>query len=123
MNGRSGRGGGSSPDDDVEYADPGYQADGQHRYPVDTAEHARAAWSYINKASNASAYSSDDLAKVKAKIRAACAKFGIEIAGDAESASEDKNEKVESKAIECRAAVNINRIERNELVFLPVGLH
>jgi hypothetical protein len=112
-----------APYGDVAYADPGYQSDKQKRYPIDTADHARAAWSYINKASNASAYSSDDLAKVKAKIRAACAKFGIEIAGDAESASEDKNEKVESKAIECRAAVNINRIERNELVFLPVGLH
>lgn len=67
------------PYGDVEYADPGYQADKQKRYPVDTEEHAKAAWSYINQEKNASKYSSDDLAKVKAKIAAACKKFGVEI--------------------------------------------
>lgn len=56
---------------DVEYADPGYQSDGKPRYPVDTEEHIRAAWSYINKAKNAKAYSSEDLDKIKAKIVAA----------------------------------------------------
>jgi hypothetical protein len=73
------------PYGDVEYADPGYQSDGKARYPVDTEEHARAAWSYINKESNASAYSSEDLAKVKAKIKAACEKFGIKLDGDDDS--------------------------------------
>lgn len=67
------------PYGDVEYADPGYQADKQKRYPVDTEAHAKAAWSYINQEKNASKYSSDDLAKVKAKIAAACKKFGVEI--------------------------------------------
>ena len=68
-----------APYGNVEYADPGYQSDKKKRYPVDTAAHAKAAWSYINKDSNASKYSSDDLAKVKKKIMAACKKFGIEI--------------------------------------------
>lgn len=63
----------------VEYADPGYQKDGKKRYPVDTKEHAKAAWSYINKESNAEKYSADDLKKVKDKIKAACEKFGVEI--------------------------------------------
>lgn len=51
-----------------DFADPGYQEDGANRYPVDTEAHIRAAWSYINMPKNAKAYSSEDLAKVKAKI-------------------------------------------------------
>src|SRR5215471_3695825 len=104
------------PYGDVEYADPGYQSDKKKRYPVDTEEHARAAWSYINQAGNASAYSSEDLAKVKAKIKAACKKFGIEIA-----ASEDGE--VNPEPIECRAAVEISVTDSNEILFLPVGVH
>src|SRR6516162_786661 len=111
-------GDGKEPYGDVEYADPGYQSDKKKRYPVDTEEHARAAWSYINKGSNASAYSGGDLAKVKAKIRAACKKFGIEISDD-----EDSESKAKSGPIECRAAVQLNRVARNEIVFLPVGVH
>jgi hypothetical protein len=56
------------PYGDVTYADPGHQGDKKKRYPVDTEEHIRAAWSYINKPENAKAYSSGDLASVKAKI-------------------------------------------------------
>ncbi len=67
------------PYGDVEYADPGYQKDGKHRYPVDTKEHADTAWKYINMPKNEKKYSSGDLAKVKAKIKKACKKFGIEI--------------------------------------------
>ena len=59
---------GAKPYGDVKYADPGYQADGKHRYPVDTTDHIRAAWSYINKAKNAAAYSADQLGKVKGTI-------------------------------------------------------
>lgn len=55
----------------VEYADPGLQDDNKKRYPIDTAEHIRAAWNYINKEKNAGAYSPDNLAKVKNKIIAA----------------------------------------------------
>jgi len=59
---------GSAPYGDVEYADPGYQADKQKRYPIDTEEHIRAAWNYINKKKNMGKYSPEDAAKVKAKI-------------------------------------------------------
>lgn len=70
------------PYGNVDYADPGYQKDGQKRYPIDTAEHVRAAWSYINQGDNAAQYSSADLAKVKGRIRAAAKKFGIQISDD-----------------------------------------
>lgn len=67
------------PYGDVTYADPGYQADKKKRYPIDTAEHVRAAWSYINQADNAKEYSPDQLKQVKARIAAAAKKFGIQI--------------------------------------------
>lgn len=60
------------------YADPGYQADGQKRYPVDTPDHVRAALSYIGKRDNAAKYSAADLAHVKATIYRAAHKFGID---------------------------------------------
>lgn len=69
----------SKPYGDVTYADPGYQTDGKKRYPIDTAAHAKAAWSYINKASNAGAYSATQLAAIKGRIKGACKKFGIEV--------------------------------------------
>lgn len=61
-------GDGSKPYGDVKYADPGHQSDGKKRYPIDTADHIRAAWSYINQSKNAGKYSAKDLASVKAKI-------------------------------------------------------
>jgi Family of unknown function (DUF6582) len=72
---------------DVHYADPGYQDDNKPRYPLDTKEHAKAAWSYINQAGNASKYSSSQLATIKGKIKAAAEKFGIEISEESERAA------------------------------------
>jgi ATP-dependent protease ClpP protease subunit len=83
MSRRNGVRAASNPDEpygDVEYADPGYQEDGKKRYPIDTEEHVRAAWSYINQEDNASKYTPDQLSKIKARIKAAAKKFGIEIA-------------------------------------------
>ena len=65
------------PYGDVEYADPGYQSDGKKRYPLDSEAHCRAAWSYINQGDNAAQYSPEHLASIKAKIKAAGAKYGI----------------------------------------------
>lgn len=60
------------PYGDVRYADPK-----NGKYPIDTEEHARAAWSYINMPRNAGKYSTDELTAIKSRIRAACKKFGI----------------------------------------------
>lgn len=68
------------PYGDVKYADPGYR-DNQKRYPIDTPEHIRAAWAYINVAKNAAEYDAKDLAKIKSRIMAAAKKAGIDIAG------------------------------------------
>jgi hypothetical protein len=61
----------------VTYADPGYQSDGVHRYPVDTEAHAKAAWSYINQSGNVGKYSTGQLGKVRSAIVSALKKFGV----------------------------------------------
>lgn len=55
----------------IDYADPGYQEDGKKRYPLDTEEHIRSAWGFINHQKNADKYTADQLDKIKAKIIAA----------------------------------------------------
>lgn len=68
-----------APYGDVTYADPGYQKDGKKRYPLDSAAHCRAAWAYINMPKNAAEYTAEQLASIKSKIKAAAAKFNIDI--------------------------------------------
>lgn len=69
------------PYGDVKYADPGYR-DNTKRYPIDTPEHVRAAWSYINQAKNAAFYNAKQLKHIKDAIMAAAKKHGVEIADD-----------------------------------------
>lgn len=74
------------PYGDVEYADPGYR-DATKRYPIDTPDHIRAAWSYINMPKNAKFYNADQLEQIKARIRAAAKKAGIQISEESMTAS------------------------------------
>jgi len=53
------------------YADPGYQPDGERRYPLDTEAHIRAAWDYIHQPANEARYTPAQLAHVRARIIAA----------------------------------------------------
>ena len=53
------------------YADPGFQADGKKRYPLDSEEHIRAAWSFVHQRNNGAPYSEAQLDHIKAKIVAA----------------------------------------------------
>lgn len=73
------------------WADPGYldsegkpakDGNGEPRYKIGDEETAKAAWSYINMPKNADQYTASQLTKIKDKIKAACTKFGIEIAED-----------------------------------------
>ena len=63
----------------VAYADPGYQADNKARYPIDSADHVRAAWSYINQQANAGKYTAVQLKAIKGRIKAAARRFGVSI--------------------------------------------
>src|SRR5207249_3974187 len=56
------------------------------RYPIDTAKHVKAAWSYINQGSNARFYNAQQLQRVKSRIKAAAKKLGVAIADQAAEA-------------------------------------
>jgi len=73
----------AEPYGDVKYADPGYQSDGRKRYPIDTEEHIRAAWSYINQERNAGKYEPEQLRKIKSRIKAALREIGVDVDADA----------------------------------------
>lgn len=66
----------------TDYADPGYQPDKKPRYKVDSEDHVRAAWSYINQADNAKFYTADQLKQIKSRIKAAGERFGITFSDD-----------------------------------------
>ena len=72
---------------DVDYADPGYQADGKKRYPIDSEKHIRAAWNFINRPGNAKRYTAAQLDTIRTRIVAAW-KEKID-AGGPPSASEE----------------------------------
>jgi hypothetical protein len=62
---------------DVEFADPVNK-----KYPIDSAEHVRAAWSYINHKDNAAKYDHDEVTKIKNRIKKAAKKYDVEISAD-----------------------------------------
>ena len=73
------------PYGDVDYADPGFQADGVRRYPLDSESHIRSAWSYIHQARNRKKYSPKQLNHIESRIRGAW-KSQIDKAGPASAA-------------------------------------
>ncbi|GAB3702903.1 hypothetical protein GCM10027592_32790 [Spirosoma flavus] len=62
------------------YGDVTFADQTNKKYPIDTPEHVRAAWSYINHKDNASKYDRDEVATIKERIKKAAKKFSIEIA-------------------------------------------
>lgn len=61
----------------VQFADPT-----NHKYPIDTPEHVRAAWRYINHKDNAAKYDADEVRTIKERIKRAAKQQGVEIAGE-----------------------------------------
>jgi hypothetical protein len=62
---------------DVKFADPV-----NNKYPIDTEEHVRAAWSYINHKDNAAEYKKDEVERIKDRVKRAAKKFDIKIEED-----------------------------------------
>lgn len=62
---------------DVEYADRTNK-----KYPIDTPEHVRAAWSYINHKDNAAKYDASEVRTIKSRIKSAAKKHGVDIESD-----------------------------------------
>lgn len=61
----------------VDFADPTNK-----KYPIDTPEHVRAAWSYINHKDNAAKYDADEVETIKKRIKAAAKKHDVTIEGN-----------------------------------------
>jgi hypothetical protein len=61
----------------VEFADPT-----NNKYPIDTPEHVRAAWNYINHKDNAAKYDAGEVETIKSRIKRAAKKHDIEINDD-----------------------------------------
>jgi hypothetical protein len=79
----------TEPYGDVKYADPGYR-ENKKRYPIDTPDHIRAAWAYINVPKNAGFYTPEQVATIKGRIKAAAEKAGIQISDEASSNSDEE---------------------------------
>ncbi len=57
----------------MKFADPT-----NNKYPIDTEEHVRAAWSYIHHKDNAAEYDKKDLETIKNRIKRAGEQYGID---------------------------------------------
>lgn len=62
---------------DVKFADPT-----NNKYPIDTPEHVRAAWNYINHENNAAKYDADEVKAIKDRIKRAAKQHGVKIGED-----------------------------------------
>ena len=68
---------GESKYGDVKFADTI-----NNKYPIDTLEHVRAAWNYINHKDNAAKYDVDEVETIKNSIRRAAITHGVNINED-----------------------------------------
>ncbi len=64
-----------APYGDVHYCDNGMRSDKKKRFPVNTKERAKAAWSYSHHKSIMASYTSEQLARLHACIASAYKKF------------------------------------------------
>lgn len=61
----------------MEFADPT-----NNKYPIDTPNHIRAAWSYINHKDNAAKYDRAEVATIKERNKRAAKRTGVAISED-----------------------------------------
>jgi hypothetical protein len=72
-----------NPDEgERKYGDVKFADETNNKYPIDTPEHVRAAWNYINRQDNAAKYEPDEVETIKARIRRAAKQHGVEISDD-----------------------------------------
>ena len=65
-----------------EYGDVKFADTVNNKYPIDTPEHVRSAWSYINHKDNAGKYDADEVRTIKERIKRAAKQHGVEISAD-----------------------------------------
>ena len=64
------------------YGDDEFADTTNKKYPIDSAEHVRAAWSYINHKDNAGKYDAGEVKTIKSRIKKAAKKFDVEISDE-----------------------------------------
>ena len=101
----------------IEYADPGYQADGKKRYPVDTERHIRAAWNFINRPSNARRYAAAQFDEIRARIIAAW-KEKIDKDGPPSAHGSDKEGRTPARFALTKALWDVGHVAR---IILDLG--
>lgn len=80
------------------YGDVTYADEKNGKYPIDTHDHAKAALSYFSMPKNQEGYSPDEVETIMGRIKAACKKFGIEVADDNMMSQRTQNGPVEERA-------------------------
>lgn len=98
----------SSKEGTNKYGDVKFADEKNHKYPIDTAAHIRAAWNYINKAKNAAKYDAKDVASIKAKIVAAW-KDKIDPKGPPSAEKADVADMHKAAVLDCAASVLVER--------------
>jgi len=68
-----------------EYGDVRFADEKNKKYPVDTKEHTQAAIRYFGMPKNYEKYSTEERASIRAKLRAAAKKFGVDYSEDSKS--------------------------------------
>jgi hypothetical protein len=76
----------AKPYGNVPYGDPGYQADGKARYPLDE-KHIHAALSYFSKPKNQEPYTPAQVKSIWGRIKSAASKLGVKVDSDIVTAS------------------------------------
>ena len=117
--GRSAVADSNKPYGNVTYADPK-----NGKYPIDTHDHAKAAWAYINMPKNAAMYPMNGVTRseVKDRIRAAMKKLGADVADSDDDGGRswqgmDVERRFTPGACEVRAAAEGQRIGGYGAVF------
>lgn len=116
---------GGTPVQLVEAADPkpygnvAYADAKNGKYPIDTAEHVKAAWSYINMPKNQKEFSSTELASIKSKIQSAAKKFGIKI--EASVASQEEGAVVTAISDKLAEALGIDATADEDAVLAKIA--
>jgi hypothetical protein len=65
-----------------EYGDVQFADETNKKYPIDTADHIRAAWSYIDHKDNAAKYDKYEVKTIKNRIKHAAKEKGVEVEAD-----------------------------------------
>jgi phage head maturation protease len=108
----------------IDYADPGYQADGKKRYPLDGERHIRAAWAFIHMADHAASYTAGELDQIKTRIIAAW-KAEIDPAGPPAAAPRERTTLLSERAVLDQAHDSLKALTGGDCCkpAVPMGRH